>query len=110
MICFFFQAEDGIRDYKVTGVQTCALPIAALEKGFAGPKDSKGRQVYAGFPYDTGIAATQGIPGHLNGGRNPVGPAFTATLMDVDARAERALDANSMLTMTSGWTNLNTLS
>src|SRR5688500_20280827 len=26
-IFFFFQAEDGIRDYKVTGVQTCALPI-----------------------------------------------------------------------------------
>src|SRR5256885_13330743 len=26
----FFQAEDGIRDYKVTGVQTCALPILAL--------------------------------------------------------------------------------
>src|SRR5205807_7893027 len=26
---FFFQAEDGIRDYKVTGVQTCALPIFA---------------------------------------------------------------------------------
>src|SRR3954463_16831311 len=24
---FFFQAEDGIRDYRVTGVQTCALPI-----------------------------------------------------------------------------------
>src|SRR5688500_19391970 len=27
---FFFQAEDGIRDYKVTGVQTCALPISRL--------------------------------------------------------------------------------
>src|ERR1022692_580217 len=27
---FFFQAEDGIRDYKVTGVQTCALPIWIL--------------------------------------------------------------------------------
>src|SRR5256885_5148523 len=27
LIFFFFQAEDGIRDYKVTGVQTCALPI-----------------------------------------------------------------------------------
>ena len=28
-ICFFFffQAEDGIRDWSVTGVQTCALPI-----------------------------------------------------------------------------------
>src|SRR5256885_16025679 len=30
---FFFQAEDGIRDYKVTGVQTCALPIFRI----AGP-------------------------------------------------------------------------
>ena len=30
MIFFFFQAEDGIRDEKVTGVQTCALPILAF--------------------------------------------------------------------------------
>src|SRR3989441_7116385 len=33
---FFFQAEDGIRDKLVTGVQTCALPISffgAIEKG-----------------------------------------------------------------------------
>src|SRR5256885_4846132 len=29
LLFFFFQAEDGIRDYKVTGVQTCALPISA---------------------------------------------------------------------------------
>src|SRR5256885_2531082 len=28
LVLFFFQAEDGIRDYKVTGVQTCALPIS----------------------------------------------------------------------------------
>src|SRR2546429_2458523 len=28
-ICFFFQAEDGIRDVAVTGVQTCALPISS---------------------------------------------------------------------------------
>src|SRR2546429_2326367 len=28
MLFFFFQAEDGIRDVAVTGVQTCALPIA----------------------------------------------------------------------------------
>src|SRR5438270_12099486 len=27
LVCFFFQAEDGIRDLTVTGVQTCALPI-----------------------------------------------------------------------------------
>src|SRR5256885_1838318 len=30
---FFFQAEDGIRDYKVTGVQTCALPISRARAG-----------------------------------------------------------------------------
>src|SRR5207245_7314150 len=30
--CFFFQAEDGIRDATVTGVQTCALPILPLMK------------------------------------------------------------------------------
>src|SRR3712207_8182774 len=30
---FFFQAEDGIRDIGVTGVQTCALPILSLTEG-----------------------------------------------------------------------------
>src|SRR5689334_24648917 len=29
---FFFQAEDGIRDGTVTGVQTCALPISPLQR------------------------------------------------------------------------------
>src|SRR5207249_9211489 len=28
---FFFQAEDGIRDRNVTGVQTCALPISVVD-------------------------------------------------------------------------------
>src|SRR3989449_11735264 len=35
-LIFFFQAEDGIRDVAVTGVQTCALPISsrgAIEQG-----------------------------------------------------------------------------
>src|SRR5438270_13388292 len=32
-IYFFFQAEDGIRDLTVTGVQTCALPILIAEGG-----------------------------------------------------------------------------
>src|SRR5437879_2516046 len=30
---FFFQAEDGIRDTSVTGVQTCALPIYGKQRG-----------------------------------------------------------------------------
>ena len=29
---FFFQAEDGIRDWSVTGVQTCALPILIIQQ------------------------------------------------------------------------------
>src|SRR5256885_8221300 len=32
LLIFFFQAEDGIRDYKVTGVQTCALPICGVHR------------------------------------------------------------------------------
>src|SRR5256885_8867537 len=35
---FFFQAEDGIRDYKVTGVQTCALPISRDRVDWAAKK------------------------------------------------------------------------
>src|SRR5438093_7493302 len=31
---FFFQAEDGIRDWSVTGVQTCALPISPFPAAF----------------------------------------------------------------------------
>src|SRR6266478_7314179 len=37
---FFFQAEDGIRDLTVTGVQTCALPIC-----LAGARDEKANPV-----------------------------------------------------------------
>src|SRR5256885_11202789 len=40
---FFFQAEDGIRYYKVTGVQTCALPIYSSETSFS--NDSEGGTV-----------------------------------------------------------------
>src|SRR2546430_9157176 len=32
---FFFQAEDGIRDLTVTGVQTCALPISMIRVSYA---------------------------------------------------------------------------
>src|SRR5438093_10708781 len=31
---FFFQAEDGIRDWSVTGVQTCALPISTSRERY----------------------------------------------------------------------------
>ena len=55
-----------------------AEQVAAIEKGFAGPKDSRGKQVYPGLFYDTGITAQgQGIPGLLNPGPSPVGRPVT---------------------------------
>src|SRR6266700_6982250 len=46
---FFFQAEDGIRDFHVTGVQTCALPISVPRR----PR-SEARRV-------TGLLAARGV-------------------------------------------------
>src|SRR5690606_40140126 len=62
---FFFQAEDGIRDFHVTGVQTCALPIsgAAPEPGRPGPPGAG--------PHRTGSAA-------VDGARPRVSYSFTA--------------------------------
>src|SRR5256884_5860409 len=42
-LCFFFQAEDGIRDVAVTGVQTCALPLLGFDKlsGVARPQNER---------------------------------------------------------------------
>src|SRR2546430_13750006 len=41
-IFFFFQAEDGIRDLTVTGVQTCALPIYGAKSAFGDTSVSAG--------------------------------------------------------------------
>src|SRR3712207_9109025 len=50
MVFFFFQAEDGIRDIGVTGVQTCALPISPV-----GQRPPTGRLVTAPrLPVDGG--------------------------------------------------------
>src|SRR2546422_8947473 len=45
---FFFQAEDGIRDVAVTGVQTCALPISPTRVGFADSGDRAQRPAATG--------------------------------------------------------------
>lgn len=70
----------------------CLSPeqAGAIKKGFAGPKDSRGYQVYPGFFYDTGIAAKAGIPGLLNPGPSPVGPREPPTKQDVDQEAVAA--------------------
>src|SRR5256885_868116 len=50
---FFFQAEDGIRDYKVTGVQTCALPISGPGPWPQGRHDAGSAQTAAPFHRDS---------------------------------------------------------
>src|SRR5256885_3450919 len=45
LVFFFFQAEDGIRDYKVTGVQTCALPICDEVRERARVVDVRSREL-----------------------------------------------------------------
>src|SRR5256885_13084463 len=65
---FFFQAEDGIRDYKVTGVQTCALPICVVAGEFAAPSVWRNPWAPSGSsspsPASTGmIAAPRWWPG-----------------------------------------------
>src|SRR5690606_23607746 len=46
LLLFFFQAEDGIRDFHVTGVQTCALPISLA------PSDLLGKPIIELFATD----------------------------------------------------------
>src|SRR2546427_10186799 len=45
---FFFQAEDGIRDLTVTGVQTCALPISLLQRERSSAPAEAGRAQHQG--------------------------------------------------------------
>src|ERR1022692_5206909 len=65
---FFFQAEDGIRDYKVTGVQTCALPIYSRQSA---PKHLLNRMRLA-----HGIPAARLLVGEemARGAAKPQGP------------------------------------
>src|SRR5256885_3528193 len=73
---FFFQAEDGIRDYKVTGVQTCALPISMNEKhvapiGILSPEITLGSYDLAHVP-DQRIGVPVSRAGDAEHMRNPV--------------------------------------
>src|SRR5699024_11884420 len=49
---FFFQAEDGIRDRNVTGVQTCALPIFLHIRLRTKKGDASQVHLISGDPYD----------------------------------------------------------
>src|SRR5690606_40948506 len=76
-LSFFFQAEDGIRDFHVTGVQTCALPISdrgvGVELGIVSDALVEARTVEYG-------ADLEGNPGECKGCGDPTGNALVERL------------------------------
>src|SRR5690606_39361740 len=86
VVCyFFFQAEDGIRDFHVTGVQTCALPILPLHKSL---------YVATGFRkwgLTNGTAAAMMVIDQITGRSNPWQKVFDTTRIgDTKAIVEAA--------------------
>src|SRR5256885_8700923 len=70
VLCFFFfQAEDGIRDYKVTGVQTCALPICVpgVREGHRARADVTGAVDNRGAEIAVDPSGCPRIPGDRTG-------------------------------------------
>jgi feruloyl esterase len=122
-------AKDGLADGMVFDVRGCGFDprtlackgaktdacltpeqAAAVSKGFAGPRDSRGVPVYPGFWFDTGITAKGPIPGLLNPGPSPVGPPSFETQMDVDRESLVAANPVSALGDSAHWTQLNSFS
>src|SRR5207245_3333992 len=109
LFCFFFQAEDGIRDATVTGVQTCALPISRTSTSRAGwavgfddrEVEVLGREEVDGAARQRGAALVQlaSVDGRAHTARDPAG-TFVAVgdfpfgagllLTQSDATAEQA--------------------
>ncbi len=90
--CHFDPEEIACKAGQTEG---CMAPekVAAIKKAFAGPKNAYGTQVYPGFLYDAGIAASFPLPGLLSPhSRGLFGPITTATALDVDKAALHASD------------------
>src|SRR5256885_4878466 len=67
LLFFFFQAEDGIRDYKVTGVQTCALPIWLMSLSLTPRPPCTASDAAPTFhPLHAVVGVTISIPGYCS--------------------------------------------
>src|SRR2546430_13544086 len=91
---FFFQAEDGIRDLTVTGVQTCALPIStglaasaptssSLTLSWRASTDSLGVTGYRVYRNGTLVASPNGTSVSITGLSVGVPYSFTVSALDV---------------------------
>src|SRR5439155_11695956 len=74
-IFFFFQAEDGIRDGHVTGVQTCALPISSSTKASRSPSWKMGLRTKTSgmcMPPSNGSFRQYTSPGCMRSAKRPM--------------------------------------
>jgi feruloyl esterase len=87
--------------------------VGALQKAFAGPKDSHGNQVYAAFPYDTGyiVGGAAAFSNFLpSAGPNPLASVLPPADIDID-KLVATVEANENQTLTdTTWTNLSSFS
>src|SRR2546430_9130372 len=94
MFFFFFQAEDGIRDLTVTGVQTCALPISAGAARFAraarAPDGCK-------TPFAARRLAGGCVPARSPLLRRPTGAAIPRRLSREDRKSTRLNSSHSQI-------------
>ena len=108
-------ARDGVKDGLIFDVRGCgfspaalackgakadgclsAPQVAAIERAFAGPRDSTCHQVYPRYVYDTGIAAAgPGIPGILMPNAGPPVPPAPGLEQDIEPSARAASACSS---------------
>src|SRR5690606_39449911 len=83
----FFQAEDGIRDFHVTGVQTCALPISAPACG-SEVESARGRFAAAGAGFGAAVTA---FAGAASASTTATAPPAAAAFTTLASRATEGL-------------------
>src|SRR2546427_13228440 len=93
---FFFQAEDGIRDLTVTGVQTCALPICGRGAAAALPTRAA-RRLLAGRAHHGALPARVALRAGVAGARDMGRPAGARLAPSAATRSVRAcLDGSGL--------------
>src|SRR5205823_10009681 len=101
----FFQAEDGIRDKLVTGVQTCALPIfpGAILSQIPPHRDVPGRRAYAARRESDDVCALSSTTRPIaltTAGSNCV-PAHLSSSSSASARLRVLRDGGAVVTRVS---------
>src|SRR5690606_7009738 len=107
VVLFFFQAEDGIRDFHVTGVQTRALPISVTVNGVSKAFAMTGWRIgYIGAP-DWNARACNKIQGQITSGANSIAQratiaALEAPVSSVQLMIERFKERRELVLSLSG--------